>query len=376
MSEAPDKESKTEEATPRKLEDAIEKGNTPVSREAASLAGLVGIALVVQLLPVLYQSKTAPLLGMLLDKPAEVRLGTAEDAITLLGVVGSELAPIVLVPMLVFMALGLGAAFLQNPPGLKYDRVKPSFDRVSPRSGLQRIFGVTGVVEFAKAVFKFGLLIGLIVYYFNSQKNEFINALQLDPIEIPIALGAAASRLCFAVVLFMAALVIADLVWSRLKWRHDLRMTKQEIKDEQKQAEGDPLVKAKQRSLARERARRRMMAAVPRATVVIANPTHYAVALRYVQGEQAAPLVLAKGLDLVALRIRSIAEENGIPVVEDRALARSLYEAVVPERPIPPQFYKAVAEIVLFLMQRSGARKQNTPGAAPPAISGPTLVRG
>ena len=158
----------------------------------------------------------------------------------------------------------------------------------------------------------------------------------------------------------LAALVVADLLWTRLKWHFDLRMTKQEVKDEQKQAEGDPIVRARQRSLARDRARRRMMAAVPRATVVIANPTHYAVALRYVRGEEATPFVLAKGLDNLALKIREIAEAHDIPVIEDRALARSLYEAVSLDRPIPTEFYRAIAEIILYLMSRSNGGASNT----------------
>jgi len=132
-------------------------------------------------------------------------------------------------------------------------------------------------------------------------------------------------------------------------------MSKQEVKDEHKQNEGDPLVRAKRLSLARDRARRRMLTAVPKATLVIANPTHYAVALRYISGDSGAPMVVAKGLDNIALKIREIAEANDIPVIEDKALARSLYAAVSLDRPIPPEFYKAVAEIILYLMSRSAA---------------------
>jgi flagellar biosynthetic protein FlhB len=144
-------------------------------------------------------------------------------------------------------------------------------------------------------------------------------------------------------------LVAADLVWAHLKWRIDLRMTRQEIKDEMKQSEGDPLVKARLRSLARDRARRRMMAAVPRASVVIANPTHYAIALRYERSEGGAPLVLAKGADIVALRIREVAGKHGIPIVEDKPLARALYDAVEVDQWIPPEFYKAVAKVLYYL---------------------------
>jgi flagellar biosynthetic protein FlhB len=137
-------------------------------------------------------------------------------------------------------------------------------------------------------------------------------------------------------------------------------MPRKEVKDDHKQSEGDPILMARMRPLARDRSRRRMIAAVPRATLVIANPTHFAVALRYVREEGGAPLVVAKGQDLVALKIRHVAEENGIPVIEDKLLARSLYECVQVDKIIPSQFYTAVAEIFLFLMVRGTAATPRT----------------
>jgi flagellar biosynthetic protein FlhB len=147
---------------------------------------------------------------------------------------------------------------------------------------------------------------------------------------------------------------VFDLAWSRFSWRQDLRMTKQEVKDEYKQSEGDPVVKMRLRSAARNRARQRMMSNVPRATLVIANPTHYSIALRYVREEDSAPVVLAKGTDLVALRIREIAQANGIPIFEDVMLARSMYKQVSVDTVIPPQFYQAVAELVRIVYGKQG----------------------
>jgi flagellar biosynthetic protein FlhB len=148
------------------------------------------------------------------------------------------------------------------------------------------------------------------------------------------------------------SLLVFDLPVTHVLWRRSLRMAPQEIKDERKQAEGDPHIKARRRSIARSRARQRMMRAVPRATLVIANPTHFSVALRYVRSEGGAPRVVAKGQDLVALSIRKIAEENGIPIIEDKALARSLYAKVDVDQMIPVEFYKAVAAILLRLQAR------------------------
>ena len=147
-------------------------------------------------------------------------------------------------------------------------------------------------------------------------------------------------------------MVVADIVWSRIRWRTDLRMTRQELKDEFKQSEGDPLVKSRLRSLARDRARRRMIAAVPTATVVIANPTHFAIALKYDRAKGGAPVVVAKGADLIALRIREIASRHSVPIIEDKPLARALYDAVEVGQWIPPEFYRAVAKILHLLYTR------------------------
>jgi len=152
----------------------------------------------------------------------------------------------------------------------------------------------------------------------------------------------------------LAVLVIAgaDFAWTRVHWRREQRMSRHELKEEIRQAEGDRMLKARLRSLRLDRSRRNMMKNVARATMVIVNPTHYAVAMRYVRSEGGAPLVLAKGADLLALKIRAIAEAHDIPVVEDKPLARSLYSAVEVERPIPVEFYRAVAEIVHLIQQR------------------------
>jgi flagellar biosynthesis protein FlhB len=153
-------------------------------------------------------------------------------------------------------------------------------------------------------------------------------------------------------------LAVVDVFWTRHHWYSQLRMTKQEIKDEYKQSQGDPIVKQRQRAVARDRARRRMINNIPRATLVIANPTHYAVALRYVREENDAPVVVAKGQDLIALRIREIAEENNIPVFEDPPLARSMFAQVSVDSVIPPVFYKAVAELVHRVYASRSPRKR------------------
>ena len=356
MSEAPDKEAKTEEATQKRIEDAIRKGNTPVSREAISFASIIGIVVAVQIASHNFSSGAVGALAGFIERPFEFSLGTGQEVVALLVVVGWIVGSVVLPPLVALMVSGIAGALLQNKPNIAYDRIKPQGSRISFSNGIQRVFGAHGRIEVAKSLLKFTLLATVVMIFVLNYAHVVINTVLVSPTDLPGLIVAKTNELLLTVAVVMLALVAADLIWSRMKWSNDLRMSKQEVKDEHKQAEGDPLVRARQRSLARDRARRRMLSAVPRATLVIANPTHYAIALRYVRGEQAAPLVLAKGLDHIALKIREIAELNEIPVIEDRALARSLYEVVTPDRPIPPEFYKAVAEVIMHLMTKSRAR--------------------
>jgi flagellar biosynthesis protein FlhB len=357
MAEQPDKESKTEEATPRRVEEARGKGNTPVSREVGPFASITAIAVSLPVAHDLFWADGVRDLGALFDRAADMRLNSSEDAVLVVAAAGQMVAKLVVVPLSILMVFGILAAVAQNPVRLVGERITPDFSRVSIGKGLGRLFGLQNAVEFLKVLFKFGFMASIVAGFLLHYKVAVLNAVAINPRDLPGAVMQYAGNLFKIVAGILAILVAADVFWSRMKWHIDLRMSKQEIKDEQKQAEGDPIVRARQRSLARDRSRRRMMAAVPRATVVIANPTHYAVALRYVREESATPVVIAKGLDNIAIRIRELAEQNGIPVIEDKALARSLYAAVVLDRPIPPDFYKAIAEIILFMI----ARKSPTP---------------
>ncbi|KAB2917467.1 MAG: flagellar biosynthesis protein FlhB [Hyphomicrobiaceae bacterium] len=357
MSEAPDKESKTEEPTEKKVRDAVEKGNVPFSREAATLASLLGILTVAGFFLASDVARLTTSLRRFVDNPGAWPLENRGDAIALFADVGIEAARLLLPAVVVLTAAGMLASFLQNAPRIVLERIKPELSRVSLGKGWKRIFGAHGQVEFLKATFKLVALCILGLLALRAGQHGVVGAMFMEPSALPSLILAMSMRLVSTVAVAAIVLVAADLVWSRMFWQRELRMTRQEIKDELKQADGDPIVKARLRSLARDRLRKRMIAAVPRATMVIANPTHYAVALRYVREEGGAPLVVAKGQDLIALKIREVAIQHGIPIVEDKALARSLYKAVEVDKMIPPEFYKAVAEIVFFLFARkAGAR--------------------
>lgn len=353
MADDTDKESKTEPATDKKIRDAIEKGNIPFSREAPMFASILGILIILS-----FSAKNQALaltekLTLFLDHPGGFSLKTGADAANLLKSVAMEMGLFALPMIVVLTASSLAASILQNVPQVVYERIKPQWSRISPMSGFGRLFGRQGQVEFLKSVFKFFTITIVSILLLQSEQYKVVNAMFSDPSLVPEMILTMAIRLVSAVSIATIVLVAADLLWARFRWHRDLRMSRQELKDEFKQMEGDPIIKARLRSLAQDRSRKRMLAAVPRATVVIANPTHYAIALRYERQETSAPLVIAKGVDLVALRIRETAEKHGIPVVEDKALARSMYDHVEVDRMIPPDFYRAVAQILFYVFTRS-----------------------
>ena len=352
MSNSDDKEGKTEEATEKKIRDAIEKGSVPFSRELPVFASLLGLLVITSFFIVGAAIELASSLKGFLDDPGRWPLETTTDVVQVFGVINID-AVRLLAPVVVVLAIaGLASSFLQNPPQIVFDRIEPQLSRLSLSAGWRRIFGLQGWVEFLKGVFKLSALAVLAFLLVRGARFDVFNSMFMSPYALPDLVQTMAIRLFMSVVAAIVLLVAADIAWSRLFWRRELRMTRQEIKDEHKQADGDPIVKARLRSLARDRARKRMISRVPKATVVIANPTHYAIALRYVREESHAPLVVAKGQDLIALRIRAEAEKHGIPVVEDKLLARSLYDKVEVDQLIPPEFYRAVANVILYIMSR------------------------
>jgi len=358
MAEATDQESKTEQPTEKKVRDALEQGKIPVSREASIFASMAALLVIQSFLIGQGVQQLVPTLKGFLDDPDGIRLSTAADAQNLLSVVGLQAMRFLLPLVIVLIAFGLAASLLQNAPRLVLDRIQPNFSRISPAQGWSRIFGAQGLVEFAKSVFKLVSVSLVVGFMLRASEARAFEAMYTDPAALPEMILTIAMRIVAAICITTILLVALDLAWSRFHWRRELRMTRQELKDEHKQAEGDPLVKARLRSLARDRSRRRMIASASKASLVIANPTHFAVALRYHRDENPAPLVLAKGADAIALKIRAVAEQNNIPVIENRALARALYEAVQVDQVIPGEFFRPVAEIIYFLQSRQSPRTE------------------
>jgi flagellar biosynthesis protein FlhB len=357
MAEDVDKESKTEEATEKKIRDTVEKGQLPHSRETGIFASFIAILLFTVFFAGGSITELGTFLSIFLEKPDAWSMDTANDVVALSRLVTLEIGKAVAMLLVLLVVAGVGASAFQNMPQFVGERIRPQASRISLAKGWKRLFGVQGFVEFLKSLGKLGFAVIVLCFALSDSLRQFLAGMLTQTPDYVIVIRGMAIDILISIVVVMGLIAAIDIVWSRFHWRQDLRMTRQEVKDELKQSEGDPIVKSRLRSLARDRARRRMMTAVPRATLVIANPTHYAIALKYVRDEDSAPVVLAKGTDLVALKIREIADAHNVPVFEDVALARSMYKQVSVDSVIPQQFYQAVAELIRVVYSTKAKRK-------------------
>jgi flagellar biosynthetic protein FlhB len=356
MADENDSGSKTEDASPRKLEEARKRGEVPKSHDVVSFATLAAVAGVVMFAGGGLAHDMIDRLRPFISRPDDFDLANGG------GVAVLKLALMAALPTL---AAVLGAAVLAGATGnlIQHGFIfttgplafKP--DRISPLQGFRRMFGIDGLVNFLKSALKI-LVVGAIAWwmlYPHARQFELLPL--LDPMAMLPLAAEMARDLLFGVLAFLAAVAGFDWFWQRYRFNERMKMTKEELKEDFKQAEGDPRIKARIRQLRNDRARRRMMQQVPKATVVVMNPTHYAVALRYEAGETPAPICVAKGMDTLALRIRAVAEEHRVPVIEDAPLARALYAAVEIDAAIPRQHYDAVAKIIGFILQTARSRQ-------------------
>lgn len=362
MSDDQDKDQKTEDASEQKIKDALEKGQTPVSKELSIFFSLLVILALIVFGMSENMMATGDQLAGLLNRSGEIYLASNDDVMELMKICVS-IGAILAAPFFVgLMLAGIVSSVSQNPPSIVWKRVTPQLSRISIGKGRERIFSGKGFIEFLKSVAKVGISI-FIVYFltsnfieglmsgFYTRTADFLTHLQLELIGI-----------VSAILVTMTVITAIDVFISRKQWLDDLKMSKQEVKDEMKQAMGDPLLRSRQRSMALDRSRNRMMAAVPTATVIIANPTHFSVALRYDPDKDPAPMVVAMGQDVLALRIREIAKTHEVPIIENVQLARGLYKISTVDHPIPPDFFQAVAQIIAFL--RNQTNKSNPLGPA------------
>jgi flagellar biosynthetic protein FlhB len=356
VAESPDDDQeRSEDPTQKRLEDAIKRGDVAKSQEVNTWFLLAGGTLALFTFGGIAADHLAHTFAQLLATSHAA--GTDGRAIVRLS--GNILldALIAIGPLLLLLIVAaIGGNLVQHRWLWSGESLKPNLSRISPASGAKRLFSKHALVQFAKGLAKIGVVCAVIVGVMAPEIGTVTQLLAGDhSMILPIALSLSL-RLMLGVVAVMAVVAALDWLWSRHTWFERQRMSLREIREEYKETEGDPTIKAKLRQIRQARMRKRMMAEVPKATVVITNPTHYAIALKYERGMNA-PLCIAKGMDAVALRIRSLAEEHRVPVVENPPLARALHKSVEIDEEVPPEHYKAVAEVIGYVMRlRRGVR--------------------
>lgn len=341
-------EDRTEEPSERRLREAIERGDVPRSTDVNSAFILGGLALAIAMAGPAGSSFAA--LGRAWFENIG-RVGTdAKDVMAASTQFLAGMALIVMVPLGLFFVAGLASGLLQHKPVFSSESLMPQLSRLSPMQGFERIFGHRARMHALKGFFRVMILCAALFFTLWPLRGFLAATTGTAVPLLPALIQDVLLRVFYAALGLFAIFAVLDYLHEWREWRARLRMTKEEAKQEHKSDEGNPEIKAKRRQIAMARSRKRMMAAVPQATVVIANPTHFAVALRYDEGMDA-PICVAKGVDHLALRIRGLAEDNRVPVIENPPLARALYASVDLDQPIPVDHYRAVAEIIGFVLR-------------------------
>ncbi len=340
---------KTEKATPKRKKDERNKGNVFLSKEAITVASLFASFLMLKIwMPHIYVVVQDALNTYL-------SLGANVDAITMLNLraffldccilFARAVLPLLLLGIFVHIAL----TFAQTKMMFSTKAFQFKGERINPISGFKKLFSIRSLVELIKAIIKLVVIVVVLWWVLSGQLYEIPKLMDMMPLQAMVFTGDLIFQVAIKVGIFFVFLAAGDYLYQWWQYEKNLRMSKQEIKDEYKQMEGDPQIKSRIRQLQQQRARNRMMQQVPNADVIIRNPTHYAVAIQYDPKKHHSPVVLAKGADAVALRIIDVAEEHGVHVMEDRPLARAIYNTVEINHAIPSELYEAIAEVLAFV---------------------------
>lgn len=355
-----DDDQKTEEPTQHKLDEARKKGQVPRAAEMRHVAMLGAALIVTAMFAGGIGHGLMPMFTNLLGRADTYQLD-GEGAQVLAVEVASNTGMALFAPLALLLLAAIAGGFMQGRPTLSWEKVKPQWSKLNPLAGIKRLFGAESLVEFLKTLAKCTVvgIAGVMVVWPYGKRLEL--SLFGTPNDVLSLAGGLVVKLLLAVTIIVTVIAVADLVYQRFSFMKRMRMSRQELKDEFKQSEGDPHVKARIRQIRLERSRKRMMAAVPTADVIVTNPTHFAVALKYDQASMGAPRVVAKGVDSLALRIRAMATDHKVPIVENPPLARTLYANVELDEEIKPEHYKAVAEVISYVMRLRGQRPQPRP---------------
>jgi flagellar biosynthetic protein FlhB len=349
MADEADSEDKTEDPTQKRLDEAAARGDVAKSQEINTWFVIAGATLIMSTFSdQIGGGLMAPLKNLIAnswmihtDGPGLMQLAKSL-AMVVIGAVG--------VPILMLALAAIAGNMVQHRLVWSGEQLTPKFSKISPASGFKRLFGKQAAVNFAKGIFKLIALGTVMTMILWPERHRLESLVSADPASLLGLTTGMTVHLMGAVVAILALVAIADYLFQYREWHQRLKMSLQEMKEEFKQSEGDPHVKGKIRQLRQQRMKKRMMAAVPKASVIITNPTHYSVALSYERG-MSAPVCIAKGTDLIALKIREIARANDVPIVENVPLARALYATVEIDDEIPVEHYHAVAEVIGYVMR-------------------------
>jgi flagellar biosynthetic protein FlhB len=349
VAEELDDTERSEDPTPKRLDDAIKRGDVVRSAEVNTWFMIAGGVLVLmvfaspmaQTLQMTFRGILANSYQIPADGPAIANLAK-KIAIDVLAALG--------IPLLLLSLAALLGTAIQHRIVFSVEPLMPRLSKISPAAGLKRLFSQQALANFAKGLAKLTIFGAVIAALLWPQRHRLAGLVTTDPALILPFTKSLTMQMLGTVVAILAVVALADYLFQHRQWYERQKMSLREMKEEFRQTEGDPMIKGKIRQLRQARARKRMMAAVPKASVVITNPTHFAVALQYERGMNA-PVCVAKGADLIARKIREVAEAHGIPVVENPLLARALHGTVEIDQEIPQEHYRAVAEIVGYLMR-------------------------
>jgi flagellar biosynthesis protein FlhB len=349
MADERDQGEHTEDPTPKRIEEAIRRGDVVKSGEVNTWFMIAGGALVLMAFAGPAAASLEAVFRGLLQHAAQIPTD-APGLADLVGVLARRVLAALGIPLLMLSLAALAGGLVQHRIVLSAEPIRPQLSRISPAAGMARLFSRQALANFAKGLAKLALIGAVIGTLLWPQRGRLTSLAATDPVMILPFTRALTMQMLGSVVAILAIVAAADYLFQYRQWYERQKMSVREMKEEFRQTEGDPAVKGKLRQLRNTRMRKRIMAAVPKASVVITNPTHFAVALRYERGMNA-PVCVAKGLDLLARRIREIAEAHDIPVIENPPLARALHGTVEIDQEIPPEHYRAVAEIIGYLMR-------------------------
>ena len=341
--------SKTEDPSAKRIEDARKRGDVSKSQEVTTWFMLAGTGSVIALMAPWTASNLMQQLKIVMANADRYEVGGNQFG-AFFTALAQAIIGAAIVPTVVLTAVAVIGNLVQHRPLISVDPLIPKLSKISPLRGFGRLFSRDSLVNFVKGLFKLAIIATVMFFTLWPERNRLDTMVTGDPATILITVEQLTLKVIWAALAIVTVIAIADLVYQRSRWWTRHKMTLQEVRDEFKQMEGDPKVKGRIRQLRMERGRQRMMGQVPKATVIIANPTHYAVALKY-DRDMAAPLCVAKGMDDLALRIRAVGEENDVPVIENPPLARALYASVEIDQTIPGEHFKAVAQVIGYVMR-------------------------